>query len=497
MHDISPMTISLYNSLTRTIEEFTPLSAPNVTMYSCGPTVYNFAHIGNLRAFLFADVLQRTLRTVGGYTVRWVMNITDIDDKTIRDSAIGSPAWTPAIGEQTNDPKQNLRLFTEYYTQEFVADISAIGIDRAHLYAMPNATDYMAHMQELIRKIYDKGFAYIRGGSVYFDVTKWRKADIYGKLFTIDAENFQEGVRIDADEYDRESVSDFVLWKAQKDGEPSWDFTLDDTNCIGRPGWHIECSAMEYELLGLPFDIHTGGVDLKFPHHEDEIAQSKAGYGVEPTTYWCHNEFLEVEGKKMSKSLGNFYTLRDLTAKGIDPIDVRMLMLSAHYGSRLNFTFAGLDATRKARLRIQDFIYDLVSRIDGKQNALTEATPLTDALRSAVFGELANDLNTPKALAALFTFLNRHRIADVPQEEVCALIQFFRELNEIFAVFRLEQRPAVSVEEIPADIRALAEERAEAKRERNFAHADMLRKDIESRGFILKDTKEGFVIERS
>ncbi len=490
------MTITLYNSLTRTIEPFAPLNAPNVTMYSCGPTVYNFAHIGNLRAFLFADLLQRTLRTVGGYDVRWVMNITDIDDKTIRDSAFGSQAWPTALGTQSDDPKKNLRDFTEYYTKEFVADISAIGIDRAHLYAMPNATDYMPQMQDLIRRIYEQGFAYIRSGSVYFDVAKWRKADVYGKLFTIDAENFQEGVRIDADEYDRESVSDFVLWKAQKDGEPSWDFEIGDTNCIGRPGWHIECSAMEYELLGLPFDIHTGGVDLKFPHHEDEIAQSKAGYGIEPTRYWCHNEFLEVEGKKMSKSLGNFFTLRDVIAKGIDPLDIRLLMLSAHYGTRLNFTFAGLESTRKARLRLQEYIYDLVEHINFDVNSMTDPAPQAIALREQVFAELANDLNTPKALAQIFTFINNNPVAGLQESEICGLIRFFRELNDVFAVFHFTQRPVVTAEPIPDDIQALATARWEAKRNRDFATADTLRKEVEARGFLIKDTKEGFVVER-
>ena len=196
------------------------------------------------------------------------------------------------------------------------------------MFEVPKATDYIPHMQNLIKKIYEKGLAYEAGGSVYFDVAKWRKIDIYGRLKKLDFDNMKANLRVDSDQYEREQVSDFVLWKAKKDGEPFWNYTLDSMKLPGRPGWHIECSAMEYELLGLPFDIHTGGIDLQFPHHEDEIAQSKAGYGVDPTLFWCHNEFLEVEGEKMSKSKGNFYTINDLIAKGIDPLDIRYEMIA-------------------------------------------------------------------------------------------------------------------------------------------------------------------------
>ena len=489
------MQIHLSNTLTRSVEAFTPVRDGIVQMYSCGPTVYNYAHIGNLRAFLLPDLLQRVLRVVGGYDVQWVMNITDIDDKTIRDSALGSKEWRTEIGEQSADAKQNLRRYTQFYTEEFVRDIEAIGIRKGGFYKMPFATDYIPAMQDLIRRIAEKGFAYERGGSVYFNVGAWRKVDTYGKLFNIDFENFQEGVRIDADEYERDSVSDFVMWKGQKDGEPAWDFEFEGKNLLGRPGWHIECSAMAHEILSLPFDIHTGGVDLCFPHHKDEIAQSKAGYGVEPVKFWCHNEFLEVEGEKMSKSKGNFFTLRDLLQKGVDPVDVRWLMLSAHYASRLNFTFSGLESGRKARHRVQEYLYDLWERSEGVI-ATAAQHESAQALRTAVFRELANDLQTPKALAELFTFLNRNPASGVDAAQAAALLGFFQELNGIFDVWQFSPRPAQTLD-VPAEVQHLAEERWKAKRSKNFAESDRLRGEIAALGFVVKDTKDGFALEKA
>lgn len=492
------MTIQLYNTLTRSTEEFIPLHDDTVDVYSCGPTVYNVAHIGNMRAFLFADLLQRVLRVVGGYQVRWVMNITDIDDKTIRDSAPGSSAWKPEMGAQGTDPQENLRQFTEYYTEIFLQDINAIKIRKEHFYEIPRATHFIPQMQDLIRSIAAKGFAYERGGSVYFNVTEWRKADVYGKLFTIDAENFQAGVRIDADEYDREQVSDFVLWKGQKVGEPAWNFDFEGMNVPGRPGWHIECSAMEHSLLRLPFDIHTGGVDLKFPHHEDEIAQSKAGYGVEPVRYWCHNEFLEVEGEKMSKSKGNYFTLRDLLARGYNATDIRWLMLSAHYGSRLNFTFAGLESGGKARLRVQEYIYQLLERSTMPAETIVPARlgSLAAPLRDTVFQHLADDLNTPKALAAIFTFLNGTAAPLLPEQDIQPLLSVFREFDGIFDAWEFVAPEKVAVV-IPASVQTLAEERWAAKKSRNFAEADRIRAEITGLGFIVNDTKDGYTIEQA
>ena len=482
------MKINLYNSLSKNIEEFKPVHNNEVRMYSCGPTVYNFAHIGNMRAFLFADLLQRVLRVVGEYDMKWVMNITDIDDKTIRDSSKGSTNWLPEMGEQSDSDLENLNKFTETYFNYFIDDIGKLGINVEDFYALPFATDYIEEMQALIRKIYDNGIAYVNDGSVYFNVSKWRATDKYGKLFNIDFDNFKQGSRVDSDEYEKENVSDFVLWKAKKDGEPFWEFEIDGNQCPGRPGWHIECSAMEFELLGLPFDIHTGGIDLKFPHHEDEIAQSKAGYGCEPTNYWLHNEFLEVEGQKMSKSLGNFYTIRDLTDKGLDPIDIRFAMLSAHYRTKYNFTFAGIESSRKARLRVQDFIYDLYDEQSGN------STINVEEIKNSIFGELANDLHTPKALAGLFNLINNTKVSELNKDSKIELLSFLNQLNHIFDAWEFNERPIVE-NAIPEEIINLAEQRWNAKKNRNFQEADDLRKLIDEKGYVIKDTKDNYTIE--
>ena len=485
------MQINLYNSLTKTIELFKPIEGNTVRMYSCGPTVYNYAHIGNMRAFLFADLLQRVLKTIGGYDVKWVMNITNIDDKTIRDSAPGSSAWLPKMGGQSTNLMDNLLKFTQYFENSFLEDISKLGIRLEHFTAMPKATEFIPQMQELIRMIINNGLAYISEGSVYFNVSEWRKRDTYGKLFKIDFENFRAGTRIDSDQYEREDANDFALWKYKKADEPFWEFEVEGVICDGRPGWHIECSAMEKDLLGLPFDIHTGGVDLKFPHHEDEIAQSKAGYGVEPTVFWCHNEFLEVEGQKMSKSLGNYFTLRDLMEKGIDPLDIRYAMLSAHYGSTYNFTFDGIKSARKARFRIQDYIYDLHEQSNGS-NVQVESI---EAMKNDAFTNLATDLHTPKALANIFTFINDNPAKTLNGEARKSAIEFFTELNNIFEAWKIETRP-VDVVNIPTEITDLAVQRLQAKKDKHFTEADTLRKKIIDAGYNIKDTKEGYTLEK-
>lgn len=483
------MEIRLYNSLSKKLDVFAPLGGNTVRMYSCGPTVYNYAHIGNMRAFLFADLLQRVLKNAGKFEIKWVMNITDIDDKTIRDSSPGSAVWREEMGSQTGDPMSNLKKFTDFYLGAFLADIAKLGINTNDFLCMPRATEYIIPMQELIRKIYNKGIAYQSGGSIYFNVSEWRKKDTYGKLFNIDFDNFKAGARIDADEYEREQVSDFVLWKANKPGEPCWDFELDGESYPGRPGWHIECSAMEYELLGLPFDIHTGGIDLKFPHHEDEIAQSKAGYGVEPTAIWCHNEFLEVEGEKMSKSKGNYYTLRDLIDKGIDPCDIRFSMLSSHYSSIFNFTFDGIASARKGRLRIQEYIYDLFD--ENIQSGIGDVD--IDKLMSDVCSHLADDLHTPKSLAALFSFINNNPVSGFNTEARQKLAGFLKNYNKIFSAWEFAPRQAVTIE-IPDSVVLLAEQRIAARKSGNYSEADILRQQIHDAGFIVKDTKNGYEI---
>ncbi len=482
------MQLHVLNNLTRTLEPFQPINKEEVRVYSCGPTVYNSVHIGNLRSFLAADMIQRVLRTVGGYAVKWVMNVTDIDDKTIRDSAIGADTWiAEEMGEQTRDVMQNLKSLTDYYTRKFVQDIEKVRIQTHNMAEMPRATSYIQEMQNLVSRIAENGFAYESGGSIYFNVSKWSETGRYGQLRKIDFDNFRSGVRIDADEYDREQVSDFALWKGKKDDEPFWEFEFQGRSVPGRPGWHLECSAMEREILGLPFDVHTGGVDLKFPHHEDEIAQSEAGYGVKPTTYWMHNEFLEVEGKKMSKSLGNFYKLDDLIEKGVDPLDVRYLMNSVQYSTKLNFTFAGIEASKKARLRVQEYIYTLYDDGDG--------THVVDAqeLVTSVFAELAQDINTPKALGVLFGWLNAHPAATIATESRQHVLDALAKINEVFDVWTIEPRPAV---EIPADIVELAERRKTARATRDWAEADKMRDALQAAGWVCKDTKDGYELTK-
>lgn len=491
------MQIKLYNSISKQIEDLKPINDNNtIRIYSCGPTVYNYAHIGNLRSFLAVDLMQRVIKTLGEFDVKWVMNITDIDDKTIKGAAIGGDGWLPEMGEQTSESKENLKKFTEFYAKEFLADIGAVRIKKEHFFEIPRATNYIAEMQDLVRKIFENGFAYVSDGSVYFSISKWREKAKYGYLKKIDFENFVVGERVDSDEYEKEEAFDFVLWKFKKEGEPFWEFELDGQNCDGRPGWHLECSAMEKHILGLPFEIHTGGVDLCFPHHEDEIAQSTAGYGIEPTQYWCHNEFLEVEGKKMSKSLGNFYTIKDLVEKGIDPKDVRFAMLSAHYRSIYNFTFADIESSRKGRIRIQEYIYSVWDKLGDKfAKSVIDYTTEIGKLILDVWENLTNDFHTPKGLAATYKIINNVKVSELSESDLLNLAGFFVKFNTIFDVFELTTTPEVKLE-IPAEVEKMAKERIEAKLAKNWALSDKLRANVDALGYIIKDSKDGYTIEK-
>lgn len=489
------MNIRLYNTLTKRIDSFTPLDPGCVRMYSCGPTVYDVAHIGNMRAFLMPDLLARTLRVVGGYELKWVMNITDIDDKTIRDSAVGSQRWLAEMGEQGNDPHANLKALTSFYTKEFHRDLEVFGIRQEHFTAQPLATDFIPQMQSLILSIISAGFGYVSEGSVYFSVGAYSKQFSYGRLFAIDKEHFREGVRIDADEYDRDSVSDFVLWKGHKDGEPFWDFEIDGVNYPGRPGWHIECSAMSKEILGLPFDIHTGGVDLRFPHHEDELAQCTAGYHQHnQATFWIHNEFLEVEGRKMSKSLGNFFTLRDLMNQGLDPLDIRFAMLQAHYRTVFNFTFDGVRAASVARGKLQEYVYQVKGLLAVSDDS---ASPIDDPksalLREQFFSELANDLHTPKALAVLFAFIAANPALLLTPQQAHATLEVLSKVNEVLAVLDFGHRPAVVVPEV---VETLARNRWNARTNNDWALSDKLRAELNALGWNMNDGKETYTIEQ-
>ena len=366
--------MKLYNTLTRQPEELKPIKSGHVGLYSCGPTVYHFAHIGNLRTFIFEDILRRTMEA-NGLEVTQVKNLTDVDDKTIRDS---------------QKAKMSLKDFTERFTEEFFKDVDALNIKRANVY--PKATEHVEEMVQMIECLLEKGIAYLSEDGVYFSISK---IDSYGTLAHLDLAGLKAGAsgRVLADEYEKENVGDFALWKfwTEADGEAKWPASFGE----GRPGWHIECSAMSEKYLDVPFDIHTGGIDLLFPHHEDEVAQTKGCTGKLLANYWLHAEHLLVDGRKMSKSLGNFYTLRDVLAKGFDPLVLRYFFLGAHYRSKLNFTWEALTGAQNALQKLYEKARELEAPAVGcadYERAFLEA--------------LNNDLNTPQALAAMWKLLD-------------------------------------------------------------------------------------------
>jgi len=459
--------ICFFNTLTRRKEAFKPLEAGKVKIYTCGPTVYDFAHIGNFRAFLFEDLLKRWL-VQRGFKVTHVMNLTDIDDKTIK-------------GSQTQGVP--LRQFTDFYVKAFFEDTKALNIEPAEVY--PKATDHVPEMVNLIKTLMIKGYAY-RGedGSIYYAVCKF--AD-YGKLSKIKVDELKAGARVSQDEYAKEEAQDFALWKAwtPEDGDVFWGKELGK----GRPGWHIECSAMSMKYLGETFDIHCGGVDNMFPHHENEIAQSEAATGKKFVNYWMHNEHLQVEGKKMSKSLGNFYTLRDLLAKGYDPIAIRYLLMSTHYRQQFNFTFEGLEAAKGAVDRLRNFVRRLHDT-DGKESVGKVAT-FTAKAEACFGGSMDDDLNIGIALASLFDFvreinnlLDANMVSKGEAAEVGGLMMRFDEVLGVIGKVEVE-------EALPADIDALVQKREEARKAKSWKEADAIRAQLKAMGIVLEDTAQG------
>ncbi|MEM4165136.1 MAG: cysteine--tRNA ligase [Nitrososphaerales archaeon] len=457
------MTLRLYNTLGRRIEEFKPLQEGLVKIYTCGPTVYDYAHIGNFRTFVFQDLLRRYLK-YKGYSVFQVQNLTDVDDKTIKAS---------------REQGVSLREYTNRYIQAYFQDIDTLGIERAEVY--PRATEHIADMVSLIKKLLDLGIAYFSEGSVYYRVSAFKD---YGKLSGIKGELKAE--RIKADEYSKEEIRDFALWKSwdEEDGEVFWLTELGK----GRPGWHIECSAMSMKYLGETFDIHSGGVDLIFPHHENEIAQSEAATGKLLARYWVHCEHLLVNGQKMAKSLGNYFTLRELLARQYTPSAIRFLLLSAHYRDRLNFTFDGLAQAETVVRRLQDFSL-----------RLTEAKPISheDRLVESVkeykdrFEEaMDNDLNSPTALAVFFEFVKEvNKKLDegkVSQNDLEYCRAFLNTFNSIFNVI-----PSTQEDRLEPELQALIEQRQEARRRKDWATADKIRDELSRRGIQLEDTPQG------
>jgi cysteinyl-tRNA synthetase len=458
--------IRFFNTLTRRKEEFKPLEQGKVKMYTCGPTVYDFAHIGNFRAFLFEDLLKRWL-IQRGYKVTHVMNLTDVDDKTIKGSQ-----------------KQGLplRQFTDFYVKAFFEDIKALNIMPADVY--PKATDHIPEMVTIIKTLMAKGIAY-RGedGSIYYAVSKFPD---YGKLSHIKVGELKAGARVSQDEYAKEEAQDFALWKAwtPEDGDVFWETELGK----GRPGWHIECSAMSMKYLGETFDIHCGGVDNMFPHHENEIAQSEAATGKRFVNYWLHNEHLQVEGKKMAKRFGNFYTLRDLLAKGYDPIAIRYLLLSTHYRQQFNFTFEGLEAAKSAVERLRNFVRRLHDA-DGKK--CKEVSALTEKLEACFGGSMDDDLNISVALASLFDFVRDiNNLLDsnsVSKAEAADIRGLMMRIDEVLGVIgKVEAEEA-----LPKDIDAIVQKREEARKAKNWKEADAIRAQLKAMGIVLEDTAQG------
>ncbi len=454
----------LYNSLSRRIEAFEPADGETVRMYSCGPTVYNHVHIGNLRTFAFQDILRRHLRQ-SGWKLLHVMNITDVDDKIIAGAAL---AGVP-IGE-----------YTRQYVDAFFQDCKLLRLGRPE--KVPAATEHIADMIRLVARIDESGHTYQNDGSTYFRISSWKD---YGKLSRLDPGGILAGARVDADEYAKDDARDFVLWKASREGEPSWESPYG----AGRPGWHLECSAMAMAYLGETFDIHTGGVDLQFPHHENEIAQSESATGKPFARFWVHAEHLLVEGQKMAKSAGNFHTLGDLIERGYSVDTIRYLLVSTPHRKQLNFTYDGLRGAAAAIERLRNF----ERRLGG---AFTEGDSAAASERCAKahlqFREaLDDDLNTAGALGAVFEYvrsahseMDRGEFGPGNAAEARRLLAAF---DLIFEVLRPVEAARVSAVEVETLIR----ERAAARKARDFARADGIREDLARRGVELRDSPSG------
>jgi len=458
--------ICLFNTLTRQKEAFVPIEPGKVRMYTCGPTVYDFAHIGNFRAFLFEDLLKRWLEH-SGFKVTHVMNLTDVDDKTIKGS------------QKQGKP---LREYTDFYANAFFEDAEALNIQPADVY--PRATEHIPEMVTLIKTLMQKGIAY-RGedNSIYYAISKFPD---YGKLSHIRIAELQAGARVKQDEYAKEEAQDFALWKAwaPEDGNVFWETELGK----GRPGWHIECSAMSMKYLGETFDIHCGGVDNIFPHHENEIAQSEAATGKPFVRYWLHNEHLQVEGKRMAKRYGNYYTLRDLLQKSCDPLAIRFLLLSTHYRQQFNFTFEGLAAAKSAIERLAN----LMRRLQDA-NGESGGEKLAQLSRNVefCFSEAMNDdLNVSVALASLFDFVREINLLldanAVSSEEAAKVTALLSDFDKVLGVM-----PTVEAEALPKEAEELIRKREEARKAKEWKTADAIRLQLKALGIAIEDTPQG------
>jgi cysteinyl-tRNA synthetase len=466
-----------FNTLSRTVESFVPLdpAGKEVGLYCCGPTVYDYGHIGNFRTFVFSDLLRRYLE-FRGYKLTHVMNITDVEDKIIR---------------RVRETGASLRDYTGKYEQAFLEDLAALSCLKPH--QMPRATEHIAEIIRLIEQLIARGVAYkAADGSVYFSIEKYQGCGCrYGQLVKLNFEQMRPGERVARDEYDKESIADFALWKARMpdDGAVFWPSPWGE----GRPGWHIECSAMSMAILGPSFDLHVGGEDLAFPHHEDEIAQSE-GAGLQAAgnrfvKYWMHGAHLLVEGKKMSKSLGNFYTLRDLLAKGFNGREIRFLLLSAHYRESFNFTLDGLQGARASLARLDECLGKLDELAAG-----SGAEP-EGGLIESITTALDDDLNVSAAWGAVFDWVretNRLLIESaVSSAQAAARLAAWQRVDGIFGLGQPEEAEA------PPAIQALLEERQAARKARDFQRADALRDELKTKGWVIEDTPKGPRLKRT
>ncbi len=460
------MALKLFNTLSRSVQEFAPLALPKVGMYCCGPTVYDFAHIGNWRTFVFADLVRRYLE-FKNFQVTHVMNITDIEDKIIK---------------RVRETKTTLPEFTGKFEAAFFDDLKTLNCLSPH--QIPRATEHIPEIISLIEKLIARGIAYkASDGSVYFSIEKYRGCGCnYGQLLKLNFDEMRAGERVKSDEYAKESIADFALWKsrAPDDGEIFWPSPFGE----GRPGWHIECSAMSMKILGASFDLHLGGEDLIFPHHEDEIAQSEGATQKPFVKHWMHGAHLLVEGKKMSKSLGNFFTLRDLLAKGFTGREIRYLLLTAHYRETFNFTLDGLNGARTALARIDECVGKL-RELSGSQTGFAgdpfSITPFVNALN--------DDLNISEAWACVFDWVreinNRLAKNTLTPERAAIALGTWENFDSVLGV-------GVKTEaEIPAEISALADKRTAAKKAKDFKRADEIRIELKSKGWTIEDTPKG------
>jgi cysteinyl-tRNA synthetase len=461
--------LKFYNTLHRKKEDFQPLEKGRVTLYTCGPTVYDYAHIGNFRAYIFEDLLRRYLE-FSGYGVLQVMNITDIDDKTIRRSI---------------EEKMSLEDFTDKYTSSFFEDVETLKIIPAHHY--PRATEFIPQMIETIKQLEDKGFTYTtEDGSVFFKISQFSD---YGKLANLNPDQLKSGDRVEDDEYGKEEGRDFALWKGFKpqDGDVNWDSPWGK----GRPGWHIECSVMSTHYLSNHFDIHCGGVDNIFPHHENEIAQSCAASGEGFVNYWLHNEHLLVDGQKMSKSMGNFYTLRDLLEKGFSSEALRYTLISTHYRSKLNFTFEKVKAAQKCINKLRELKRRL-KKIDNEEDEVLNSE--TETMLSKFSEKLGDDLNISGALGELFIWVN-YLFAELDNDKLdcCSAKGALSALRKIDSVLGVIDCANLEVDDI---IHELIKDREKARSDKNWEKADEVRKQLDELGIVLDDTPEGTIWKR-